>query len=125
MSHPITLFHKIIHPLWQFVENSEYHPTDDPAKILDFRAFIRILLYYYLGDADSARSLINDLNNDEECVLEAGLTPCGLSTIHDAFARYANGLFQRLYQALLQKIPMPSIKEFNELGKLTCVDSSV
>ena len=119
----LTLFDKITAPLWELIENPDYLPAHDSAKKLHFKAFIRLLLYYYLNRLDSLRSLKTDLE-DSQIVSTAGLIYCGLSTIHDAFARYKSFLFERLYKALLLKLPMPPIKEFQELGCLTIVDSS-
>ena len=124
MSFSPTLFQRVITPFWGFVEKSENCPENDPAKKLDFKIFTRILLYYFLGNPDSARSLITDLK-DEDCTTACGLISCGLSTLHDAFARYTCEMFRQLYLALLQVIPPPCIDEFKQLGQISLVDSSV
>jgi hypothetical protein len=124
MSFSPTLFQKIITPFWELVEKEENCPANDSAKKLEFKIFIRILLYYLLGNPDSARSLITDLK-DEDCITSCGLISCGLSTLHDAFARYTCEMFRQLYLALLLVIPPPGIDEFKQLGQVTLVDSSV
>lgn len=106
------------------IEDSEFLPHSDSAKKLKFPIFVRLLLYFYLNRLDSLRSLITDLK-DADCVSAAGLIHCGLSTIHDAFLRYQSALFQRLYQNLLQELPLPPIKEFQELGRVAFVDGSI
>ena len=124
MSFSPTLFQRIITPFWDLVEKPENCPTYDSAKRVDFQAFVRILLYYLLGDPDSARSLITDLR-DQDRVSACGLISCGLSTLHDAFARYSCQMFRQLYLALLGVLPPPGIEEFRQLGQVTLVDSSV
>lgn len=124
MSFSPTLFQKIITPFWEVVEKEENCPAKDSAKKLEFKIFVRILLYYLLGTPDSARSLITDLK-DEDRVKACGLISCGLSTLHDAFARYTCELFRQLYLALLLVMPSPGIDEFKQLGQVALVDSSV
>jgi len=124
MSFSPTLFQRIITPFWELAEKPENCPADDSAKKLDFQAFVRMLLYYLLGDPDSARSLITDLR-DQSRVSACGLISCGLSTLHDAFARYSCQMFRQLYLALLGVLPPPGIEEFRQLGQVTLVDSSV
>ena len=124
MSFSPTLFQRIITPFWGLVEKPENCPATDSAKKLNFESFIRVLLYYLLGDPDSARSLIIDLK-DKDCTTACDLISCGLSTLHDAFARYTCEMFRQLYLALLQLLPPPGIDEFKQLGQVTLVDSSV
>lgn len=118
------LFHQLVSPIDQLIEDKKTDIESDTAKKLDFKAFLALLLYFYLQGIDSLRSLITALRTNPE-ISQAGLFPVGLSTIHDAFYRYPLKLFQNIYVRLLKSLPVYEIEEFKQLGRLMLTDGSL
>ena len=118
------MFHKIAKPITQLINDKKFVPENDSAKKLVFNKFLTLLLYYYLMGIDSLRSLITDLRTNDN-VSKIGLSPVGVSTIHDAFYRYRSTLFQKIYCYLLKTLPVYQIDEFKELGRFILTDGSI
>ena len=118
------LFHKIAKPITQLINDKKFVPENDSAKKLVFNKFLTLLIYYYLMGIDSLRSLITDLKTNDN-VSKIGLSPVGVSTIHDAFYRYRTALFQNIYCYLLNTSPVYQIDEFKELGRFILTDGSI
>ncbi len=118
------LFHKIAKPITLLINDKKFVPENDTAKKLVFNKFLTLLLYYYLMGIDSLRSLITDLKTNDN-VSKIGLSPVGVSTIHDAFYRYQTTLFQKIYCYLLNTLPVYQIDEFKELGRFILTDGSI
>jgi len=118
------LFHQLVEPIRQLLEDKKVDIGNDTAKKLNFKLFLTLLLYFYLQGIDTLRSLITDLHTNPDSS-RAGLFPVGLSTIHEAFYRYSLRLFQNIYVYLLQSLPVYEIEEFKELGRLVLTDGSL
>ena len=118
------LFHQLVKPIRQLLEDKKVDIENDTAKKLNFKLFLTLLLYFYLQGIDTLRSLITDLHTNPDSS-RAGLFIVGLSTIHDAFYRYPLKLFQNIYVYLLQSLPIYEIEEFKELGRLILTDGSL
>ena len=117
-------FHEIVRPIASLIINPEYLPETDSGKKLTFRPFLTLLVYYYLKNIDSLRSLITHLKTENH-VSKIGLFPVGLSTIHDCFHRYPIILFQNIYIYLLKTFPAFEIEEFKTLGRFVISDGSI
>jgi hypothetical protein len=118
------LFQQLIDPVHHWLEDNKVAIGTDTAKILTFKLFLKLLLYFYLKGIDTLRSLITDLQTSPDSA-RAGLFPVGLSTIHDAFYRYSLQLFQAIYVDLLKRFSIAEIAEFKELGRLIVTDGSL
>jgi len=117
-------FHEIVKPIVELLNNPEYLPATDSGKKLTFIPFLNLLVYYYLKNIDSLRSLITHLKTENH-VAKIGLFPVGLSTIHDCFHRYQVTLFQNIYSYLLRTFPTIEIEEFKTLGRFVISDGSI
>jgi len=116
------LYEQLTTPLTELLEDPALLPEKDTAKRLTYKAFVRLLVYFYFSRLDTLRSLITDLKTKN--LSPIGLFSVGLSTIHDAFCRYKASLFQQLYFSLLKIIPLNYVEEFQEFGKIVFVDGS-
>lgn len=118
------MFHQLVKPIDQLLEDKELDLGRDTAKTLRFDIFLKLLLYFYLQGIDTLRSLITDLHTNPDSS-RAGFFVVGLSTIHDAFYRYPLRLFQNIYSYLLKSLSVYEIEEFKELGRLILTDGSL
>src|SRR5215211_3150873 len=98
-SHPL-LFDKLLEPLEPVLEQLDGQPISRAAKKLRFRLFVRLLLFRLFAQIESLGMLVLDLKTKPAARL-LGLPVLGLTTIHNAFARYPLAWFVRLTQSLL------------------------
>lgn len=117
------LFDKLLAPLQHVLERLDQQPVSQAASKLRFALFVRVLLFRLFAQIRSLRDLVIDLKSCPTA-RALGLLPLGLSTLHDAFARYPVAWLASLTTHLLLTLPLAQIPEVAELGKLWCVDSS-
>lgn len=117
------LFDKLLEPLDQSLETLDQSFISQSAGKLRFRLFIRLLLFRLFARIESLRDLVQDLRTAELCQ-QVGFPRLGLSTFHDAFARYSADMLQQLWAALISQSEFLRIPELKSFGELAAVDSS-
>lgn len=117
------LFDKLLAPIEATLQQLDAEPLSQAAKKLRFRLFVRVLLFRLFAQIESLGLLVVDLRTatSARCL---GLPRLGLSTLHDAFARYPHAWFVQLTQAVLAEGVLTTIPELTAFGPLWCVDSS-
>ena len=124
---PITddplLFDKLLAPIEATLQQLNAESLSQAAKKLRFRLFVRVLLFRLFAQIKSLGLLVVDLQTapSARCL---GLPRLGLSTLHDAFARYPHAWFVQLTQAVLAQGVLTTLPELAVFGPLGCVDSS-
>lgn len=117
------LFDKLLEPIEAALQELDRHAVSQAAKKLRLRLFVRLLLFRLFAQIESLGMLVLDLKTKPAARL-LGLPVLGLTTIHDAFARYPLAWFIRLTQALRADGVLLAIPELAVFGPLWCVDSS-
>ena len=117
------LFDKLLAPLEATLQQLDAAPLSQAAKKLRFRLFVRVLLFRLFAQIESLGLLVVDLRTAAAPRL-LGLPRLGLSTLHDAFARYAHAWFVSLTQAMLAEGTLTTLPELAAFGPRWCVDSS-
>lgn len=117
------LFDKLLAPLEATLQPLDAAPLSQAAKKLGFRLFVRVLLFRLFAQIESLGLLVCDLRTATAPHL-LGLPRLGLSTLHDAFARYPHAWFVQLTQAVLAQGVLTTLPELAVFGPLWCVDSS-
>ncbi len=117
------VFDKLLAPIEAALNDRDRDPLSQAAGKLGFRVFVRLLLFRLFAQIRSLRDLTTDLKSST-ATRALGFPVVGLSTLHDAFARYPVTWFVTLSMALVQRAALPTIPEVAALGQLWCVDSS-
>ena len=117
------LFDKLLAPIAGVLQRLDAEPRSQAAKKLGFRLFVRVLLFRLFAQIQSLGLLVVDLRT-APAARALGLPGLGLSTLHDAFARYPHAWFVQLTQAVLAEGVLTRIPELAACGPLWCVDSS-
>lgn len=119
----VVVFDKLLAPLDPLLDRFDQEPISQAAKKLGFKLFVRLLVFRLLAQVRSLRDLKTDLGS---CPMARalGFPILGLSTLHDAFARYPVAWLCVLSMTLCQGLSMSTIPEVEALGRLWCVDSS-
>lgn len=117
------LFDKILEPIRQPLDRLDQHPISQASKKLFYATFVRVLLFRIFDQIRSLRDLTLDLKTRPEAGL-LKLPRLGLSTLHDAFARYPVKWLISLIQHLQANHPLPQIPEIRALGEVWAADSS-
>ena len=117
------LFDKLLAPIEAALQRLDAEPRSQAAKKLGFRLFVRVLLFRLFAQIKSLGLLVLDLRTTT-AARARGLPRLGLSTLHDAFARYPHAWLVQLTQAVLAEGVLTRIPELAAFGPLWCVDSS-
>ena len=117
------LFDKLLAPIEAALQRLDAEPRSQAAKKLGFRLFVRVLLFRLFAQIKSLGLLVLDLRTTT-AARALGLPRLGLSTLHDAFARYPHAWLVQLTQAVLAEGVLTTIPELAAFGPLWCVDSS-
>ena len=117
-----TTFDELINPLNNQIETIEANRKVHHRETLGFRAFVRLLVYYFVTPSESGRQLLTDVLS---AAPELVLTSVKRSTFFDAFKRFPVVWFQQLLGTVLAATQWVSIPELDALGKLYCIDGSI
>jgi DDE family transposase len=117
------LFDKILEPIRASLDQLDQHPFSQASKKLFYAAFVRVLLFRVFNQIRSLRDLTLDLKTSQQARL-LKLPMLGLSTLHDAFARYPVKWLISLIQHLKANYSLAEVAELNALGEVWAADSS-
>lgn len=94
------------------------------SQKLFFADFVKKLLFAYLEQVSSLRSLSVELQTNPKCsVLGLGYTP--FSTLKDGFSRFSSAACQRLFETALDELKFKRIKGLDEIGLFRVIDGSL
>ena len=111
------LFDKLLAPIEAALQRLDAEPRSQAAKKLGFRLFVRVLLFRLFAQIKSLGLLVLDLRTTT-AARALGLPRLGLSTLHDAFARYPHAWLVQLTQAVLAEGVLTTIPELAAFGPL-------
>ena len=117
-----TTFDQLLQPLQETLDQLENQRTRHHRETLSFRAFVRLLLYYFTASVESGRQLLTDTLSAAPSL---GLEKVKRSTFFDGFNRFPVRYFQILFATLLGTLALPTIPELAMVGRLLCVDGSL
>jgi hypothetical protein len=117
-----TTFDVLFQPLKPFLARHERDHSSHHRETLHFKAFVRLLVYYFTKGCESGRQLLTDIST---AASELGLGEVKRSTFFDAFQRFPVAWFANMLSFLLTVVVWKAIPELEALGKLYCVDGSV
>ena len=117
-----TTFDELFQPLQEpLAQHEQQHPPHH-RETLSFRAFVRLLVYYFTKGCESGRLLLTDV---ESASAELRLFQVKRSTFFDAFQRFPAEWFVPLLAWLLTTVAWIEVPELATLGRLMCVDGSL
>lgn len=94
------------------------------SQKLFFADFVKKLLFAYLEQVSSLRSLVIELQTNQKC-RDLGLRETPFSTLKDGFSRFSSNHFKRLYETLLREVNLKRIKGLDEIGLFRVIDGSL
>jgi hypothetical protein len=94
------------------------------SQKLFFADFVRKLLFVYIEQVGSLRSLPLELKTNAKC-RELGLFYTPFSTLKDGFSRFDSKHFKQLFETALGSLDLKRIKGLDEIGLFQVIDGSV
>lgn len=119
----LPLFDKLLEPIAEILTEFDATEVSQSAKILKFGLFSKLLFFRLFAQIETLRDLVQDLETLPEAQ-HLGFFRVGISTFHDAFARYSGQLFADIFAFLADRFPLEKVSELAALGQISLVDSS-
>lgn len=120
-----TLFSTLLRPLEAyFASMSLIIDQQALSEKLFFADFVRKLLFAYLEQVSSLRSLPLELKTNLKC-RDLGLSYTPFSTLKDGFYRFESKFFKQMFETILSNVELKSIKHLDELGLFRVIDGSL
>lgn len=119
------LFFKLLHPIEAIINSlSPIIDQETLSQKLFFADFLKKLLFAYLEQVSSLRSLPIELKTNWKCA-ELGLSYTPFSTLKDGFSRFESKYFKEVFAAALALTKLKSVKAIDELGLFQVIDGSL
>lgn len=119
------LFNLLLRPIEAVL--ASISPIIDQAALsqkLFFADFVRKLLFAYLEQVSSLRSLSVEFQTNQKCAdLGLGYTP--FSTLKDGFSRFSSEACRRLFETVLSQLNLKRIRGLDEIGLFRVIDGSL
>ncbi len=120
-----TLFNTILRPLEAMLASMSPSIDQEAAsEKLFFADFVRKLIFGYLYQNSSLRSLTVELETNAVC-RDLDLQPTPFSTLKDGFSRFQSKYFKQLYETLLESANLSKVAFIEELGICQVIDGSL
>ena len=103
---------------------SEIIDQESRSQKLFFADFVKKLLFAYLEQVSSLRSLVIELQSNQKC-RDLGLFYTPFSTLKDGFSRFPRESFKGLFEMALASIKLKQIKYLDEIGLFRVIDGSL
>jgi hypothetical protein len=119
------LFSILLQPIEAII--ASLSPIIDQASLsqkLFFADFVRKLLFGYVEQVSSLRSLPIQLQTNEKC-RQLGLFYTPFSTLKDGFSRFPSEHFKQLFETVLASISLKKIQCLDEIGLFRVIDGSL
>lgn len=94
------------------------------SQKLFFGDFVKKLIFAYVEQISSLRSLSLELQTNRKCQ-DLGLSETPFSTLKDGFYRFESGYFKTLFETALNSIELKRIKCLDEIGLFRVIDGSL
>jgi hypothetical protein len=94
------------------------------SQKLFYADFVRKLLFAYLEEVKSLRSLALELKTNQKCE-DLGLTQTPFSTLKDGFYRFPAAAAKRLFETVLSSVKFKRVKCLDEIGLFQVIDGSL
>lgn len=119
------LFFKLLQPIEAIIISlSPIIDQESLSQKLFFADFVKKLLFAYLEQVSSLRSLPIELKTNWKCA-ELGLSYTPFSTLKDGFSRFESKYFKEVFEAVLASTKLKSVKAIDELGLFKVIDGSL
>jgi hypothetical protein len=120
-----TLFSILLQPIEAIIASiSPIIDEECHSQKLFFADFVKKLLFAYLEQVSSLRSLPIELETNPKCRgLRLLTTP--FSTLKDGFSRFESKYFKELFETVLAQANVKSVKSLDELGLFQVIDGSL
>ncbi len=120
-----TLFNTILRPLEAMLASMSPSIDQEAAsEKLFFADFVRKLIFGYLYQNSSLRSLTVELETNAVC-RDLDLQPTPFSTLKDGFSRFQSKYFKQLYETLMESANLSKVAFIEELGICQVIDGSL
>jgi Transposase DDE domain len=120
-----TLFNTILRPLEAILASiSPSIDQEADSEKLFFADFVRKLIFGYLYQNSSLRSLTLELKTNPVC-RDLGLQPTPFSTLKDGFSRFKSKYFKQLYERVRESVNLSKVPFIEELGICQVIDGSL
>ncbi len=120
-----TLFSILLRPIEAII--ASISPIIDQKSLsqkLFFADFVKKLLFAYLEQVSSLRSLPIELETNAKC-RGLGLLATPFSTLKDGFSRFESKYFKQVFETVLGQANVKSVKSLDELGLFQVIDGSL
>ena len=119
------LFNTLLQPLEAVIASiSPIIDQESRSQKLFFADFVKKLLFAYLEQVSSLRSLPVELETNAKC-RGLGFLTTPFSTLKDGFSRFESKYFKRLFETVLATGNIKSVKSLDELGLFQVIDGSL
>lgn len=119
------LFNLLLRPIEAVI--ASISPIIDQAALsqkLFFADFVKKLLFAYLEQVSSLRSLAVELQTNQKCPA-LGLAYTPFSTLKDGFYRFSSEACRTLFETVLRDLKLKRIKGLDEIGLFRVIDGSL
>lgn len=121
----IKLFNLLLRPIETVLASiSPIIDQEALSQKLFFADFVRKLLFAYLEQVSSLRSLSVELQTNQKCQA-LGLDYTPFSTLKDGFYRFSSEACRRLFETVLGELNLKRIKGLDEIGLFRVIDGSL
>ena len=121
----ITTFTTLLKPIEEQLSSmSAKIDFDSDSKKLFFKDFTQKLLFCFIYQVSSLRSLSLELKTNQVCKhLDLEYTP--FSTLKDGFKRFDSIHYKTIFQELVKKVPLFKVPYLEEMGIFQVIDGSL
>lgn len=119
------LFNLLLRPIEAVIASiSPIIDQEALSQKLFFADFVRKLLFAYLEQVSSLRSLSVELQTNHKCQA-LGLKYTPFSTLKDGFYRFSSEACRSLFETVLSELKLKRIKGLDEIGLFRVIDGSL
>ena len=119
------LFNLLLRPIEAVIASvSPIIDQEAKSQKLFFADFVRKLLFAYLEQVSSLRSLAVELQTNQKCPA-LGLAYTPFSTLKDGFSRFSSEACRTLFETVLSELKLKRIKGLDEIGLFRVIDGSL
>lgn len=116
------LFNLLLRPIEAVIASvSPIIDQEAKSQKLFFADFVRKLLFAYLEQVSSLRSLAVELQTNQKCPA-LGLAYTPFSTLKDGFSRFSSEACRSLFETVLSELKLKRIKGLDEIGLFRVID---
>lgn len=119
------LFNLLLRPIEAVIASiSPIIDKEARSQKLFFADFVKKLLFAYLEQVSSLRSLSVELETNQKCQI-LGLDYTPFSTLKDGFYRFSSAACRTLFETVLNELELKRIKGLDEIGLFRVIDGSL